>query len=334
MRLDRLDLNLLVALDALLAAQQVTRAAERLGLTQPAMSGALARLRAHFDDHLVVRVGPRLILTPLGERLRAPVRDLLIRTQALMNERPVFDPRTARRHFCIVSSDFINALLIRELNQRLSQDAPNVSLEMLDPIAGHFYEDLENGEADILIIPRSLTTVDHPSEVLLRDSLVCVVSSDNDQVGDRISLRDYAAMRHVSANFGRARAEGIEANHLRELNVARRIMMSVPQFLTLPQLVVGTDRIATVPRRLALLAARTVPIRIVEPEIDFPVIEELVQWHTHRDPDPGLCWLRGLLGEVASSVTGEMRDPKRDEPDSSGTAGRPVDEKRRQYECS
>jgi DNA-binding transcriptional LysR family regulator len=141
-------------------------------------------------------------------------------------------------------------------------------------------------------------------------------------------------MPHVSANFGRARAEGIEAHHLRKLNVTRRIMMSVPQFLTLPQLVVGTDRIATVPRRLALLAARTLPIRIVEPEIDFPVIEELVQWHTHRHPDPGLCWLRELLGEVSSAVTGERRNPKYGERDPLGAARNPVGETRRQYECS
>lgn len=299
MRFDHLDLNLLVALDALLTERHVTRAGERLSLTQPAMSGALARLRAHFDDLLLVKIGQKMVLTPLAEKLSEPVRDVLIRTQALLSERPAFDPAFASRRFCIVSSDFINALLMLDLSKEIASQAPNVKVELLEPVAGAFYEDLENGNADLLIVPRSLTTSEHPSEILIQDELVCAVWNENTAVGDRVSLEDYVGMSHVSVNFGRARLEGIEANYLQSIGITRHVTFSVPQFLSLPQLVVGTDRIATVPRRLALLAAKTLPIRIVTPEIDFPPIEEVVQWHTHREHDPGLLWLRDVLAGVA-----------------------------------
>jgi LysR family nod box-dependent transcriptional activator len=301
MRLDRLDLNLLVALDALLTERHVTRAGEQLGLSQPAMSGALSRLRCHFEDPLVNRVGSKMILTPLGERLASPVRDLLLQIKAVLDDRHVFDPAQSHRHFSIVSSDFINALIMDRVSKAVAEQAPNITIEWLDPLAGRFSDDLENGDADILIIPRSLTTPEHPSQTLLTDRLVCVVWRENHEVGDRISLDDYLSRSHVSANFGRARIEGIEAVHLRSLGVNRRVVMSVPQFTALPQLVVGTQRIATIPKRLADLSSTMLPIRIVEPEIEFPPIEEIVQWHKYREDDPALRWLRGLLSGLAQA---------------------------------
>jgi DNA-binding transcriptional LysR family regulator len=297
-RFDRLDLNLLVALDAILSERHVTRAGERLGVGQPAMSGALSRLRTHFEDPLVIRAGAALILTPLGERLAGPVRDLLLKTKAVLDERPSFDPATSVRHFSIVSSDYINALILDALSLVLAEQAPQISVEMTDPVPGRFSDELENGEVDILIIPRFLTTPEHPAETLVEDRFVCVAWNDS-TVGESISLGEYLTRPHVAANFGRPGGESIEALHLKKLGLERRVVMAVPQFSALPELVVGTERIATVPRRLAVRMAETLPVRIVTPDIDFPLIEEIVQWHKYRDEDPAVIWLRKVLQNLA-----------------------------------
>lgn len=304
MRFERLDLNLLVALDALLTERHVTRAGERLSLSQSAMSGALARLRAHFEDEIIVRAGRNMVLTPLAESLRGPVRDILLRTQAILGQRPVFDPATAQRRFSIVSSDFINAVLMIDVTKQIAALAPNVELELLDPLGGHIADDLNQGDADLLIVPESFAAPDHPSETLIEDHMVCVAWKENARVGDRITLGEYLSLRHVAMNFGRARTQGLEGHYLDKIGVTRRVAAAVPQFTPLPQYVIGTDRIATVPLRLAALAAKTLPIRIVTPDIDFPPIVEVVQWHRHRDGDPGIAWMRGLLKETVRRSVG------------------------------
>lgn len=298
MRFERLDLNLLVALDALLTERHVTRAGERLLLSQSAMSGALARLRSHFQDELIVRAGRNMVLTPLAESLRGPVRDILLRTQAILGQRPVFDPSTVQRRFSIVSSDFINAVLMIDVAQQIAAMAPGVELELLDPLGGHIADDLNQGDADLLIVPESFAAPDHPYETLIEDYMVCVAWAGNDRVGDRITLDDYLGLRHVAMNFGRARTQGLEGHYLDTIGAKRQVAAAVPQFTPLPQYVIGTEWIATVPYRLAAPAARSQPVRIVVPEIDFPPIVEVVQWHRHRDGDPGIAWMRDLLKET------------------------------------
>jgi DNA-binding transcriptional LysR family regulator len=303
MRFQKLDLNLLVALDALLSEQQVTRAGERLQLSQPAMSGALGRLRAHFGDELVMKLGRKMVLTPLAESIRKPVRDTLLLAQAVMDMRPVFEPQTSHRHFSIVASDFVDNILLDDVLRRLSSVAPKVVVELLDPVGGKMVEDLDRGDVDLLILPGHYASNDHPSEVLFRDRLMCVVWTEHPTVRDGLTLEQYLRLQHVAMNFGRARCEGLEGDFLHGLGYKREVAIWSSSFVALPKLVAGTERIATIPRLLAERVIKTLPLRALDPPVDFPEIAEVVQWHQYRNSDPGVVWLRATLQEAAGTLS-------------------------------
>lgn len=295
MRLRNLDLNLLVALDALLTDQQVTRAGERLLLSQPAMSGALARLRTHFSDELIVKIGRKMVLTPLAESLRTPVREVVLRAQATMDMRPDFNPQSSQRHFAIVASDFVDRVLLGPLVRGLASTAPGIIVELLDPLGRKIVEDLDRGDVDFLIIPEHYASEEHPMEVLFRDTLVAVVWSKNTLVGEELSLETYLSMQHVAMNFGRAHMQGLEGDYLDRLGYRRTVSTWTSSFVALPQMIVETNRVTTVPRLLAVNLARHLPLKILTPPVAFPEVSEVVQWHQYRDKDPAIQWMRSIL---------------------------------------
>jgi LysR family nod box-dependent transcriptional activator len=302
MRFQKLDLNLLVALDALLSEQQVTRAGERLQLSQPAMSGALGRLRAHFGDDIIMKLGRKMVLTPLAESIRKPVRDTLLLAQAVMDMRPAFEPDTSQRHFSIVASDFVDSILLGDMLRTLSITAQRIVVELLDPVGGKMVEDLDRGDVDLLIVPAHYASNEHPKEVLFRDRLTCVIWSEHPTVRDELTLEQYLSLQHVAMNFGRARCEGLEGDFLHGLGYKREVAIWSSSFVALPHLVVGTERIATVPRLLAERVTKTLPLKMLDPPIDFPEIAEVVQWHQYRNSDPGVAWFRATLQAAASSL--------------------------------
>jgi DNA-binding transcriptional LysR family regulator len=301
MRFKDLDLNLLVALDALLTEQHVTRAAERVSLTQSAMSGALARLREHFGDELVVKIGHghKLTLTPLAVTLRKSVRDLLLQTQAVMNLCPAFDPARSDRHFSIVASDFFYTVLMPNVIKTLAATAPHVVLELLDPLGRKIAVDLDRGEVDLLIVPLQYASQEHPSEILFQDRMSCVVWEDNSIIEGELSLEQYLGLQHVAMNFGRARMQSFEGEFLESSGFHRQVSTWVSSFIVLPQMVVGTNRIATVPYRLAQYYAKSLPIRVLAPPLEFPQIIEVVQWNKYQENDPAVVWLRRTLQQGA-----------------------------------
>ena len=311
MRFRNLDLNLLVALDALLAEQHVTRAAERVSLTQSAMSGALARLREHFDDALVVKFGHghKLTLTPLAVALRKSVRDILLQTQAVMNTCPAFDPGRSSRHFPIVASDFVDTVLMPDVVKSLAASAPHVVLELLHPLSAKIASDLDRGEVDLLIVPLQYASQEHPSEILFQDRMSCVVWERNSMVEDQLSLKQYLGLQHVAMNFGRARMQSFEGEFLESSGYHRNVSTWVSSFIVLPDMVVGTNRIATVPSRLAQHYAKFLPIRILPPPLDFPEVFEVVQWNRHQESDLAIQWLRRTLQEGAARLKGIVPAP-------------------------
>jgi LysR family nod box-dependent transcriptional activator len=302
MRFRKLDLNLLVALDALLSEQQVTRAGERILLSQSAMSGALGRLRTHFGDELIVKLKSKMVLTPLAESLRKPVRDTLLLAQAVMDTRPVFNPETSNREFAIVASDFVDGILLEGVVQHLATSAPQIVIELLDLIGRKMVEDLDRGDIDLLIVAEHYASAEHPREVLFRDTMRCVVWSEHPTVGDELTLEQYLDLPHVAMNFGRARMQTIEGDFLRGLGYRRKVATWTTSFVALPRLVIGTNRIATVPRMLAERVAKTMPIKVLLPPVNFPEIVEVMQWHHCRDKDPGIAWLRSFLHAAAGHL--------------------------------
>jgi DNA-binding transcriptional LysR family regulator len=293
MRFNGLDLNLLVALDAVLSEMNISRAAERVFLSQSAMSSALGRLREYFQDDLVVPVGRKLVMTPLAESIAQPVRDVLMRVDTAITTRPVFEPSQAQRRFSLLASDYTTAVVMPPLLARAAREAPGVGFDLrsLTLQAGLPNELLERGLADLLIIPELWVSEAHPTELLWEDSYVCIVSADNDRVGASISFDEYLALGHVAVEAASGRPTAFDAWFLQQYGVTRRVEVATPHFSDVPRFVVGTKRVAVVQRKLAQVF-RHLPLRFIEPPLEIPPVRQMMQWHKYRSLDPGLAWLR------------------------------------------
>lgn len=294
MRFKHLDLNLLVGLDILLEEQNITRAAARLHMTQSATSGVLGRLRIYFEDDLLVQVGRKMMLTPLAKELEIPVREVLLKIQTSITAKPVHEIHDSKRHFRIMASDYLISVLFAEVIQAVNREAPLITFELISP--GETAMDmLMRGEVDLMIAPENFVPKDHPSQLLFSEEHVCVAWEGNTSIGEHMTLERYLELGHVSVAFGRNRTPGIEEWFMSQYGCKRRLEVITHDFNTLPQLVIGTERIATMHRRLAQLYARTLPLRLLPPPVELPPMLEYMSWHRSLDRDPMLRWLREKL---------------------------------------
>jgi LysR family nod box-dependent transcriptional activator len=293
-----LDLNLLVAMDALLTYKSTTRAGERIFLSQPAVSGALARLRAFFDDELLVQVGNRMVLTPLAEDLAIPVREALLAVEAIVHKDHVFDASTSSRRFRIMASDYAAVVLMSRGLRDIQRAAPNVAIELVSNSEAPA-QAVERGDIDLLLIARQYSSKGHPAEELFRDDYTCIVWSEHPTIRNELSLNQYVASGHVVARLGREQTRSIEEQFVADAGIERRIEVVVMGFSMMPQFVIGTSLIATVHSRLARYYAQWLPLRLLEPPIAIPPIVEVMQWHNMRATDHGLIWLRKALQRAA-----------------------------------
>lgn len=295
-----LDLNLLVVLDALFTERNVTKAGERLNLSQPATSAALGRLRAYFQDDLMVQTGRSMLLTSHAEDLVQPVRDILLRAESIAKHSSGFDQATAVRTFRLKMSDYVASVLMPDLVQTVRKLAPGVTLDIQSNHHGAV-ESLERGEVDLLIMPQQYLSKDHPSEVLFEDSYVCAVWSGNRLVGRRMTPALYWSLPHGAVKYSELQMpileEWLASHHGRR----RRIVVLSMAFSLLPQLVVGTDLVATMHARLARKFAADLPLRLLASPLEMPKLVECAQWHRYRSLDPGVQWLRSLLVAVTAS---------------------------------
>jgi DNA-binding transcriptional LysR family regulator len=288
-----LDLNLLVALDALITEKNISRTGEQIHLSQSATSGVLARLREYFHDELLVPVGRKMMLTPLAEELAEPVRELLRHAEGIMHRNPAFVPAESKREFRVIMSDYVATVLMSRAMPMIEQQAPYVTIHI---IIGTRYDALDRGEADLVILPEQYLAPAHPVEELFSDQFACLVCAGNTSVPKGISLKAYLKLGHVAVSFGEHHDQfGFEQRFLEGVGIQRKIAVTAPTFALVPQLVMGTSRIATIHRRLATYYARHLPLRVLKPPIEFPPLKEEMQWHTYREADPGLRWLRGIF---------------------------------------
>ncbi|BAU74861.1 LysR family transcriptional regulator [Metapseudomonas furukawaii] len=307
MRFKHLDLNLLVALDVLLEEQNITRAAARLHMTQSATSGVLGRLRNYFEDDLLVQVGRKMMPTPLAKDLEIPVREVLLKIQTSITAKPVYDIAESKRHFRIMASDYLISVLFAEAIREINHEAPLVTFELISP-GQTATEMLMRGEVDLMIAPEHFIVKEHPSQLLFDEQHVCVVWEQNMRVGDRLTLEQYLDLGHVAVAFGRSRTLGIEEWFMTQYGCKRRLEVITHDFNTLPQLVVGTERVATMHSRLARLYARNLPLRILPPPVELPTMQEFMSWHRSLDRDPMLRWLREKLVEIVNSPESPITD--------------------------
>lgn len=303
MRYRRLDLNLLVALDALLAECNVSRAAQRLNLGQSATSAALARLREHFQDPLLIAVGRNLEPTALARQLAPKVQDMLALAGELLDTAVLFDPAQCERRFTVVASDYVAATLLPRVSRELAQVAPGITLVVRDfplPRDGDVVaEALEYRRSDLVVVPQQRLNPRYPQAPLLRDELCCIVCAGQSAWAADLSLADYCAAEHVVREFADGQNLSLDAQYLRDIGLERRVAVTVQSFSLMADYVVGTARIATLFRRQAQALAQRYPLQLLPAPIAFPAAEQFVQWHPQQDQDPALAWLRQqLLAQV------------------------------------
>jgi LysR family nod box-dependent transcriptional activator len=292
-RLNKLDLNLLVALDAMLSEMSVTAAAGRLSMSQSAMSNALSRLREHFQDRLLVQVGRRMEITPRGEVLRDAVRDVLMRIDTSIATQPVFTAATSDREFRILVSDYSLMTYIPHVVELAQRESDSVRFRLLAQVEAP-QRKLERGEADVLVFPRNYCLPEHPADRLWEEQFVCLAWNGSKHAGKPLSLQDYLDAGHISMQPSIS-VPSVESAYLTRAGVERRIDITTHNFLSVPALLVGGDRIATVHRRLAYMAQRIMPVSVLPMPLPLPVMEQCLQWHKYRTMDPGLIWLRELM---------------------------------------
>ncbi len=300
MRFKGLDLNLLVALDALLTEPNLTAAARSINLSQPAMSAAVSRLREYFRDELFVMRGRKLVPTSRAAELADPVREALLLIQLSVISRDAFNPMQSVRHFRFCLSDFMMLVFMQKIVKRVALEAPGVSFEFL-PLDGDPNELVQRGDVDFLILPEVFLSNGHPKSQLFREKLVCIGCSANERFSVDLSVEEYMAMGHVAVRFGRSRKPSIEEWMLRDLGFNRRNELTVSTFNVVPWMVVGSSRIATVPLGLARHFVQYVPLRIVDLPLPISTFTEAVQWPALQNTDPASIWMRELLLQEASA---------------------------------
>jgi len=300
MRFGRLDLNLLVALDALLTERSVSLAADRLCLSQSATSSALGRLREYFGDELLVVKGRSMILTARAEELIEPVRAVLEQIRTTVSVAPPFDPATADRVVRIMASDYSTEVLLTGVLADLEKTAPNMRFE-IQPMHDTPIEAIERGYIDLLLTIDYAISADHPSQLLFEDDYVVVGDRNNPALATPMTRDLYFSLGHVTARFGKARVPAFEDWFVRRQKQQRRVEVVAPSFLSLPGLVVGTNRIATMHRRMAEMVVRTQPLVMREIPFAIPPIRESIQWNIANTNDRALRWVVEKLATAAAA---------------------------------
>jgi len=300
MRLNNFDLNLLIALNVLLEEQSVTRAAERMNLTQSAMSAALSRLRVALNDDVLVSHGRKMIATPHARALAPQVADAILRLRALVAGATAFDPATSDRRFEIAASDYITTVLLAPLLPALRRDAPQIQLATYLPTRDSAAL-LGDGKLDFLLTPEQFLNSEHPREFLFAERHVVVGWSGNPVLAGQLTEEAYYSCGHVVVQIT-GTGSFIE-EHLRASQDKRRVALVAPSFSIVPWLLPGTTHLALMHERLARVFEPLLPITIAEPPFPLPPMREMIQYHSARTGDQGLQWLLNRILDAARSAS-------------------------------
>jgi DNA-binding transcriptional LysR family regulator len=298
--LSTVDLNLLKLFEALVRERSVTQAGLRLGLSQPAASRALGRLRTMLGDRLLVRGKFGLELTPRGEALAGPVAKLLDDARGIIAP-TVFDPASATGRFTIAAHDHLSLTVLAGLIARFERHAPELSLHIAQP-AGDNVRLIEQGGADLALgifntLPGSLHRRD-----LYADGLVCVVRPEHPGLADGLSLERYVTLRHVAVTISGVGESAVDVA-LSALGLTRHVALRVPHFLAGAMLVADSDMILTLPSRLARLLAERLPLALLDLPLQVAPLSPAMIWHERYHRDPAHMWVRQQLVDVVAAFS-------------------------------
>lgn len=296
-----IDLNLLVVFDALMTEQNVTRAGERLGLSQPATSNALGRLRRLLRDDLFIRTAAGLRPTVMAIALQQQLRPALAQIQTALWEQPPFNPATSDRLFAIGMSDYVEFTLLPRLMQVIQTQAPGASLQIRSGDRAKLLALLDSGEIDLACGLFPETSPLHREQLLFEEEYVCVCRQDHPLIGETLSLTDYLAVSHLLVSIKEDRIGRVDAI-LADQNQQRHIALSIPHFLAAPFIVAQTDLVATLARRIALPLATHQSLKLFPLPLPMPGFSVFMRWHQATANAPACQWLRSTLATLSRSL--------------------------------
>ncbi|WP_184471488.1 LysR substrate-binding domain-containing protein [Rhizobium esperanzae] len=296
------DLNLLPVFLALMEERSVTRAAVRLGITQPALSNSLNRLRETLHDPLFIRERYGIKPTELAEEIAPTIEAALAQLDDLVSNQQEFQPAQAERLFTLAPNSYAELVLMPALAARMRQLAPGIKLRMT-PFGNDLAETGVISGTTAMVFGR---IVDPPDNLvvqhLMDDGLACVVRADHPEIGDHISREQFESLKHVNVlPPGRLRAGLFQA--LGQQNLKREVAVSVTHFLAVPEMLVATDYCATLPRLICRSLERDPRLKILPPPVDLGSFPVQMAWHVRYRHDPAHRWLRSMIGELAREMT-------------------------------
>lgn len=309
MNLAAIDLNLLLVFDALMAERNVTRAGQRIGLSQPAVSASLNRLRGIVDDELFVRRGGEMVPTPRALALAQPIADALRGVETAFGGSPQVDPATMRRDFTVRAVDYFGYLMIAPLMARLTKEAPGVVVRCVDAQTGSVSELLEEGKIDFAV--EVMHQLEDPirSQFLMREQYVVITSARHPDIelkGDLCSqqpfdLDQYCRLPHVLHSFVGGTTGNVDAA-LAAVGRSRHVALSLPHFFSIARAVADSTLIATFPERLAMRIAPFMGLRVYQVPVTVAPISLGVVWHRRNDSDAGHAWFRQQIIDLGSGL--------------------------------
>jgi DNA-binding transcriptional LysR family regulator len=297
------DLNLLVAFDVLMRELNVSRAAEKMFVTQSTMSHILQRLRQQLDDPVLIRTNAGMKPSERALALVEPVRAILREVEQVIRPPAEFDPASSRHRFVIHATDYIEVLLLPPLMERIGTRAPGIDIHFKRTEAAFPTGELENGEMDVVL---GFEAVLKPPgqfrcEKLFDDRMVCVVRADHPEVGASLSLDEYLALPHMLISRTGV-ATGLIDDWLAEHGRERRIALVVSHFLSAPLILSGTNMVLSFPKRIAEQFARLARLKTVPVPIELPPYNLVMIWHPLNDKEPAHAWLRRQILEICAEL--------------------------------
>ena len=294
------DLNLLVVFDAVLAEASISRAANRLKLSQPAASNALARMRQATGDRLFVRLANAMVPTPYAQTIADPIRQALASIRVSLGASREFDPATAQRSFAIYLTDLGEAYFLPRLLERLHRTAPGVRIRTLPMPSELALDALRNGEVDLAIGNLPDLGAGFFMQRLFRDRYVCVVRKGHPVIGERITARQFAAASHAIVTPG-GWGHGIIERALVEHGLEQRITLRMQNFLVLASIVATTDMLAIVPQSVGSQLSQHNDVKLLPLPITIKPFDVKQCWQERFHDDKGNRWLRQQFAELFTS---------------------------------
>ncbi|WP_342234533.1 LysR family transcriptional regulator [Inquilinus sp. OTU3971] len=301
MDLHRVDLNLLVSLDALLTERNVTRAARRLGKSQSAMSTQLRHLRRIFGDPLLIPQARGVLPTDRALELAGPLKQLLADLEAFMAERAGFDPATTAMTLRVAAADAIQAVLGVPLLRRLRRSAPGLRLALKRVAVDTFDHELETGRLDLLFVTRADLLPHWRARPVYREQFVCAMRQGHPAASGQLDLAAFCEAEHVLVSTSGGGFTGVVDEALADLGRVRRVAVSVHDFLIVPRILAETDLIATLPARIGRSFAAH-GLLILQPPLALPGFDVHMAWHARTHNDPAHRWFRDQALQVAHQL--------------------------------